>query len=98
VGGGQRPGTASREHAGDTRALLDAAMEAFARHGYAGASVRAIARTAGLNDGGLYTQFRSKQDLYQALLRGAGPGRPSPAAIAPPATRPPASATWSSRQ
>jgi AcrR family transcriptional regulator len=48
-------------------------MDAFARHGYAGTSVRAIARAAGLSDSGLYAHFRSKQDLYQTLMREAGP-------------------------
>jgi AcrR family transcriptional regulator len=72
--GPRRPGRPPKEHAADTRALLlDAALEAFARHGYAGTSVRAIARAAGLSDSGLYAQFRSKQDLYQALMRQVGP-------------------------
>jgi AcrR family transcriptional regulator len=70
----RRPGRPPKEHAADTRALLlDAALEAFARHGYAGASVRAIARAAGLSDSGLYAHFRSKQDLYETLMREAGP-------------------------
>jgi AcrR family transcriptional regulator len=51
-----------KQQAADTRALLlDAALNAFARHGYAGTSVRTIAH------------FRSKQDLYQALMREVGP-------------------------
>ena len=72
--GPRRPGRPPKEHAADTRALLlDAALDAFTRHGYAGASVRAIARAAGLSDSGLYAHFRSKQDLYQALMRETGP-------------------------
>ena len=74
AGSPRRPGRPPKQHAADTRALLlDAALEAFARHGYAGTSVRAIARAAGLSDSGLYAHFRSKQDLYQALMREAGP-------------------------
>jgi len=74
VGGPRRPGRPRKEEAGDTRALLlDAALDAFARNGYAGASVRAIARAAGLSDSGLYAHFRSKQDLYQSLMREVGP-------------------------
>jgi AcrR family transcriptional regulator len=70
----RRPGRPPKEHAADTRALLlDAALDAFARQGYAGTSVRAIARAAGLSDSGLYAHFRSKQDLYQTLMREAGP-------------------------
>ena len=72
--GPRRPGRPPKEHAADTRALLlDAALDAFTRHGYAGTSVRAIARAAGLSDSGLYAHFRSKQDLYQALMRETGP-------------------------
>jgi AcrR family transcriptional regulator len=72
--GARRPGRPRKEHAADTRALLlDAALDAFARYGYAGTSVRAIARAAGLSDSGVYAHFRSKRDLYEALMREAGP-------------------------
>jgi AcrR family transcriptional regulator len=81
----RRPGRPPKEHAADTRALLlDAALDAFGRHGYAGSSVRAIARAAGLSDSGLYAHFRSKQDLYQALMREAGPQAALPSSDASP--------------
>jgi AcrR family transcriptional regulator len=72
---------------------LDAALDAFTRHGYAGASVRAIARAADLSDSGLYAHFRSKQDLYQALMRETGPQAALTRSDTAPRD-PPTSANW----
>lgn len=49
--------------------LLDAAREAFAAHGYGGASVEAIAEAAGYTKGAFYSNFDSKEALFIALLR-----------------------------
>lgn len=49
-------------------ALLDAAADTFARLGFHGASVDAIARAAGLTKGAVYSNFRSKEELFLALL------------------------------
>ncbi len=52
-----------------TRArLLDAALALFARHGYAGTSVRAIAARAGVATGLLYAHFDGKETLLGALF------------------------------
>ncbi|MEU2611484.1 helix-turn-helix domain-containing protein [Micromonospora sp. NPDC007271] len=60
---------------GDTRAaVLDAALALFARHGFAGTSVRAIARAVGLSDAALYRHFPSKQAIFDEVLRQAGAG------------------------
>ena len=48
--------------------LLDAAAAEFAEHGYAGTSVQAIARRAGLTRGAIYWNFNDKQELFLALL------------------------------
>ncbi|MEX0749772.1 MAG: TetR family transcriptional regulator [Dehalococcoidia bacterium] len=55
-------------------AILDAAEQRFADDGYAGASVRDIARDVGLrNQASLYHYFESKEALYEAVLaRGVG--------------------------
>jgi AcrR family transcriptional regulator len=54
---------------GDTRsALLDAAVEEFARHGLEGARVQAIVRRAGVNERMIYHHFGSKAALYAAAL------------------------------
>ena len=53
----------------DTRAaLLDAALDAFAEAGFEGASVRDIARRAGVTDAALYHWFESKEALLVAVV------------------------------
>jgi len=49
--------------------LLKAALEIFSRHGYEGASTRAIARKAGLNDSLIQRYFKSKSGLFSALIK-----------------------------
>ena len=48
--------------------VLDAADHVFARRGYHEATLGEIAGVAGLSKGALYYNFRSKQDLFLALL------------------------------
>ena len=48
--------------------LVAAAMRVFARHGYAGASVDAIAEEAGYTVGALYSNFATKHDLFLAAF------------------------------
>ncbi len=52
-------------------ALTDAALELFARHGYDGASVRAITARAGANLGAITYHFGSKQALYESVFAAA---------------------------
>lgn len=53
----------------ETRAaILAAAGKAFAEAGLAGARTDAIAAAAGVNKALLYYYFKSKEDLYQAVL------------------------------
>jgi AcrR family transcriptional regulator len=65
----QRAAHVSRETS--TRdAILDAAERHFARHGFAGASMREVAAAAGLrNQASVYHYFRNKRALYEAALR-----------------------------
>ena len=49
------------------RRLLDAARTVFAEHGFHGASLAAVAETAGLTKGAVYSQFKSKADLFLAF-------------------------------
>lgn len=53
---------------GTPAALVAAARQLFARHGYAGASVRAITRLARANLGAVTYHFGSKAALYDAAL------------------------------
>jgi AcrR family transcriptional regulator len=48
--------------------LLDAAEAEVAEHGYAGSSLQAIANRAGLTRGAVYWNFKSKPELFLALL------------------------------
>lgn len=48
--------------------ILDAALEAFAEHGYAGASMSDIARRAGMAVANLYRYFAGKEALFEAAL------------------------------
>ena len=49
-------------------ALLDAAMAVFATHGYAGATVDAIAQAAGMSKAGFYWHFESKEAIFAAIV------------------------------
>jgi len=69
-----RRGRPPKAEARDTRSrILDAALDLFARQGYAGTSVRQIARAVGLSDAGLYAHFAGKRAVYDALLAEWGP-------------------------
>lgn len=48
--------------------ILDAALVEFARHGFASARIEDIARGAGLVKSGFYAHFRSKEEIFEALL------------------------------
>lgn len=48
--------------------LLDAALELFCRYGYDGASTRAIARRAGVNEVTLFRLFKTKEKVLLAIL------------------------------
>jgi AcrR family transcriptional regulator len=48
--------------------ILHAALAEFHDHGYAGTSLQAVAKRAGLTKGAIYWSFRDKQDLFLALV------------------------------
>jgi AcrR family transcriptional regulator len=65
----QRAGEASSERGERARrAILDAALPAFVRDGYAAASLNQIIEASGLTKGGFYFHFPSKQALALAVL------------------------------
>ena len=49
-------------------AILNAALEVFARRGYNGASIDEIAQPAGISKALIYEHFPSKRDLHASLL------------------------------
>lgn len=69
-----RRGRPPKSEALDTRGrILEAALGLFAREGYAGASIRKIAREVGITEGAIYAHFESKRAIYEALVAQAGP-------------------------
>jgi AcrR family transcriptional regulator len=63
-----RPSLRDEQKALSRRRLLDGAEAVFARAGFHGASVDAIAREAGATTGALYSNFTSKEELFLALF------------------------------
>ena len=51
-----------------TTQILDAALRVFAARGYAKARIEDIAAEGQLSKGGIYTHFRSKEEIFGALL------------------------------
>jgi AcrR family transcriptional regulator len=49
--------------------ILDAAEEVFASHGYEGASMRAIAKKANVNQALLHYHFQTKDNLYETVVK-----------------------------
>ena len=59
---------------GTAERILDAAEQLFAERGYAGATLRDVAKRVGVRPPSLYNHFASKDALYAAVLeRGIGP-------------------------
>jgi AcrR family transcriptional regulator len=48
--------------------VLFSAKRAFAERGFTGANVNEIARDAGISVGALYKYFRSKEDIFRAII------------------------------
>ena len=60
---GRRPGDS-----GTRTAILDAARESFGASGYAGTTIRGVARTAGVDPALVHRFFGSKESLFGAAL------------------------------
>ena len=54
---------------------MDAALELFAQHGYAGASMRQIAAAVGMKAPSLYNHFSGKAAILSALIDAYGPAQ-----------------------
>lgn len=50
------------------RAILDAARTTFIERGYDGAAIVEIARRAGISEGSIYSYYKTKHELMQAVL------------------------------
>ena len=51
-----------------TRQILDISADLFAKNGYDGVSVRAIAEKVGIKESSLYNHFKSKADILETLF------------------------------
>ena len=49
--------------------ILDAALDLFSVHGYEDTSVAEIAEAVGIKAPSLYNHYRSKQEIFAAILR-----------------------------
>ncbi|WP_433337407.1 TetR/AcrR family transcriptional regulator [Spirillospora sp. CA-294931] len=68
------PGRPRKSEGAATRdLLLDAALDLFARQGFAATTVRQIAAVVGVRDSAIYGHFAGKQAIHDALLTEAGP-------------------------
>lgn len=66
------PARLQQERADQTRSrILEAATQAFSEDGLAGARTEQIATAAGVNKALIYYYFRSKEELYDAVLDAA---------------------------
>jgi TetR/AcrR family fatty acid metabolism transcriptional regulator len=62
-------GAPDRKNSDKYRAIIEAAIEVFAEHGYHNARVVKIARAAGVAEGTVYLYFRNKEDLLVSAFR-----------------------------
>ena len=65
---GRRLSRREREQLAHRQEILEAAERVFARHGFHGATMEQIAREADFAVGTLYNFFKSKEDLYHAVV------------------------------
>jgi AcrR family transcriptional regulator len=63
------PLTPERRRALTRQHLLDAAAIVFARNGFHGSTLDEVAATAGFSKGAVYSNFKSKDDLFLELLQ-----------------------------
>src|SRR5258708_39209838 len=57
-----RPKSFSREE------VLEKAMPVFWKHGFSDTTLQDLERATGVNKSGLYTEFRDKDDLFEACF------------------------------
>lgn len=58
----------TKPHNPKRQSILEAATRAFIAHGYSGTSMEAIAEAAPVSKPTLYNHFKSKQDLFGAVI------------------------------
>jgi AcrR family transcriptional regulator len=48
--------------------IVEKALDYFSNNGYAGASIRQIARAVGIRESAIYNHFKSKEEIFLAIL------------------------------
>ena len=48
--------------------ILEKALDYFSNNGYAGSSIRQIARAVGIRESAIYNHFKSKEEIFLAIL------------------------------
>ena len=66
----ERDAAASNDGSAKRRQIVEGARQVFLSAGFDGASMNDIARTAGVSKGTLYAYFSSKDELFEAIIRG----------------------------
>jgi len=64
----EQPGKRARTKQANRDAILEAAKQVFAEMSYGGATVRDIIRRTGLASGTFYNYFKSKEEVFEALM------------------------------
>ena len=64
----------ARDKAGHHEQIMAAAWQEFLNYGFADASMRRIAASAGMSAAGLYKHFPSKEEMFSALVEPAYQG------------------------
>jgi AcrR family transcriptional regulator len=66
----EREAAAGNDGSAKRRQIMDGARQVFLSAGFDGASMNDVARAAGVSKGTLYAYFNSKDDLFEAIIRG----------------------------
>ena len=66
----EREAGAANDGGAKRRQIMDGARQVFLSAGFDGASMNDIARVAGVSKGTLYAYFASKEELFEAIIRG----------------------------
>jgi AcrR family transcriptional regulator len=67
------PGPAVAEDGSTRQRILDEALVLFAGKGFAGTSIRQLARAVGVRESSIYNHFSGKEDIYRKLIEQWGP-------------------------
>ena len=66
----EREAAAGNDGSAKRRQIMDGARQVFLSAGFDGASMNDVARAAGVSKGTLYAYFNSKDELFEAIIRG----------------------------